>query len=259
MSSSTTSYILFENRRVTRYTTKLAAQDCAAGIVRRPLAERTASVNVEAPLPVARKSYVVKPLAAKPVCSLLFPYKAGFGFTLSGSPRTSEERERLRKERLAFFRRGRAYQRRKDLPTIKVWAGSALRGKRYEREFVDTRTGFHRNVPSPALLAPPATNYGGQVLSPGMFCLVPAICELAPHEWDEWRPTHRPEHTRVDDLSMLFVPSTNSSGTLFPEDLKRYFPREWYRARVAKIREVPVGKKRRVQVLVGPKGGRRRL
>lgn len=213
-------------------------------------------MNVEAPLPVARKSYVVKPPASKPVCSLLFPYKAGFGFTPSGTPRTPEERERLRKERLAFFRRVRAYQRRKDLPTIKVWASAASRGKRYEREFVDTRTSFHRNVPSPALLAPPATNYCGQVLSPGMFCLVPAICELAPHGWDEWRPTRRPEHFLVADPSMLFVPSTNSFGTLFLDDLKRHFPREWYRARVVKIREVPVGKKRRVQVHVG---GRHRL
>ena len=273
MSSSTTSYILFENRRVSRSSTKLAAQGCgersllglacvvlshtvAAGIVRRPLAERTASVNVEASLSVARKSYVVKPPADKPVRSLLPPFKAGFGFTPSGSPRTPEERERLRKERLAFFRRGRAYQR---LPKIKVWAAAAERGKRYEREFVDTRTGFHRIVPSPALLAPPATNYGGRVLSPGMFCLVPAICELAPHEWDEWRPTRRPEHFHAVDPSMLSVPLPNPFGTLFPDDLKRYFPREWYRARVAMIREVPVGKKRRVQVHVGPKGGRRRL
>ncbi|KAF8274759.1 hypothetical protein EI94DRAFT_1869742 [Lactarius quietus] len=246
---STTSFILFENRRVARPTIKLAAQGCAAVIVRRPLAERMASVNVEAPLPVARKSYVVKKPADKLVCSLPFPYKAGFGFTPSGSPRTSEERERLRTERLAFLRRGRAYRGRKDQPTIKVWAGSALREEKYEREFVDTRTGFHRIVPNPALLAPPATNYGGQVLSPDMFCLVPEVRELAPHEWDEWRPTRRPEHFRVDDPFMLFVPSTNSSGTLFPDDLKRYFPREWYRARVAKIREVPVGKKHRVKAV----------
>ena len=227
--------------------------------VRRPLAERTASVNVEALLPVARKSYVVKPPTVEPVCSLPFPYKAGFGFTPSGSPRTPEERERLRKERLAFFRRGCAFRGRKDLPTVKVWATAAPRGERYEREFVDTRTGFHRIVPSPALLAPPATNYSGQVLSPGMFFLVPAVCELAPHEWDEWRPTRRPEHIRVADPSMLFVPSTNSSGTLSPDDLKRFFPREWYRARVAKIREVRVGKKRPVKVHVATKGGRRRL
>ena len=227
-------------------------------IVRRPLAERRASVNIEAPLPVARKFYVVKPPAAKPVCSLPFPYKAGFGFTPSISPRTPEERERLRKERLAFFRRGRAYRGRDGLPRVKVWTASE-RGERYEREFVDTRTGFYRLVPSPALLAPPATNYGGRVLSPDMFCLVPEVRELAPHEWDEWRPTRRPEHSRVVDPSMLFVPSTDSSGTLFPEDLKRYFPREWYRARVAMIREVPVGRKRRAKVLTAAKGGRRRF
>jgi hypothetical protein len=278
-SPSTTSFILFEDRRVTRSITKLAAQGrgeraifssfcfgavvlshtAVAVIVRRPLAERTASVNVGAPLPVARKSYVVKPPAAKPVYSLPFPaYKTGFGFTTSGSARTPEERERLRKERLTFFRRGRAFRGRKHFPTIKVWAASAERGESYEREFVDPQTGCYRIIPSPALLAPPAINIGVLVLSPDMICLAPEIRKLAPHEWDEWRLTHRPELSRVVDPSLLFVRSTNSSGTLFPEDLKRYFPREWLRARVAQIREMPVGKKRRVKVLTVAKGGRRR-
>ncbi|KAH8991344.1 hypothetical protein EDB86DRAFT_2830901 [Lactarius hatsudake] len=160
-SPSTTSLILFENRRVTRSMTKLAARGCAAAvIVRRPLAERTASVNLEAPLSVARKSSPVNRPAAKPPLS----YKAGFGFTLGGSARTPEERERLRKERLAFSRRGGAYQERKDLPAVKVWVASAL-----SRD---------------------------QVLSPDMFFLVPGVRELAPHEWDEWRPTRRPEHNQ---------------------------------------------------------------
>ncbi|KAH9068158.1 hypothetical protein EDB83DRAFT_2314684 [Lactarius deliciosus] len=238
-SPSTTSLILLENRRVTRSMTKLTAQGCAtAVIVRRPLAERTASVNLEAPLPVARKSSPVNRPAAKPP----LPHKAGFGFTLGGSTRTPEERERLRKERLAFFRRGGAYQDRKDLPAVKVWVASASSRDRYEREFVG-RAGFYRIVPSPAFLAPPATNYRDQVLSPDMFFLVPGVRELAPHEWDEWRP----EHNRVVDASKLFVPLTCSSGNLSPDDLKRYFPREWYTARAAEIRKARVGKKRRAR------------
>ncbi|KAH8983207.1 hypothetical protein EDB92DRAFT_1951763 [Lactarius akahatsu] len=254
-SPSTTSLILFENRRVTRSMTKLAAQGCAAAvIVRRPLAERTASVNLEAPLPVARKSSPVNRPAAKPP----LPYKAGFGFILGGSARTPEERERLRKERLAFSRRGCAYQERKDLPAVKVWVASASSRDRYEREFVG-RAGFYRIVPSPALLAPPATNYRDQVLSPDMFFLVPEVRELAPHEWDEWRPTRRPEHNRVVDASKLFVPLTCSSGNLSPDDLKRYFPREWYTARAAEIRKARVGKKRRVKAHAAAKDGRLRL
>ncbi|KAI9434195.1 hypothetical protein H4582DRAFT_2101090 [Lactarius indigo] len=254
-SPSTTSLILFENRRITRSMTKLAAQGCAAAvIVRRPLAERTASVNLEAPLPVARKSSPVNQPAAKPS----LPYKAGFGFTLGGSPRTPEERERLRKERLAFFRRGRACREREDLPTVKVWAASSSSWDRYEREFVG-RTGVYRIVLSPALLAPPATNYRDQVLSPDMFFLVPGIRELAPHEWDEWRPTRRPEHSLVVDASKLFVPLTCSSGNLSPDDLKRYFPREWYAARTEEIRKARVGKKRRVKAHAAAKGGRLRL
>ena len=220
-------------------------------------------MNVGAPLPVARKSHVVNPPTAKPVCSLplAFPaYKAGFGFTPSGSRRNPEERERLRKERLAFFRRGRVFRGRKDLPTIKVWAAGVKRGKRYgyRAEFVDPQTGPCRIVPSPGFLAPPVTNPSGLVFSPDMFCVMPEVRKLPPHKWDEWRPTRRPEHSRMIDRSMLFVPSTNSSGNLFPEDMKRYFPREWFRARVAKIREMPVGKKRRVKVLTAAKGGRHR-
>ncbi|KAH9029854.1 hypothetical protein EDB85DRAFT_1891894 [Lactarius pseudohatsudake] len=239
-SPSTTSLILFENRRVTRSMTKLAAQGCAAAvIVRRPLAERTASVNLEAPLSVARKSSPVNRPAAKPP----LPYKAGFGFTLGGSARTPEERERLRKERLAFSRKGRAYRERKDRPTVKVWVASASSRDRYEREFVG-RAGSYRIVPSPALLAPPATNYRDQ---------------LAPHEWDEWGPTRRPEHNRVVDASKLFVPLTCSSGNLSPDDLKRYFPREWYTARAAEIRKARVGKKRRVKAHAAAKDGRLRL
>jgi hypothetical protein len=225
----------------------------AAVIVRRPLAERMASVNLGAPLPVARKSSLVKPSPAKP--SYSFPYKAGFGFTLGGTPRTPEECERLRKERLAFFRRGRAYRWRKNQPTVKVWASSARCGERYARSFVDSQTGF-RVVPSPALLAPPATNYGGQVLSPDMFFLVPEVRELALLEWDA---TRRPEHCRVVDTSMLSVPSTSSFGNLSPDDLRRYFPREWYIARAAKISELRLGKKCQVVVRVDAKGGHLRL
>lgn len=228
-------------------------------IVRRPLAERTAFVNLGAPLPVARKFSVVKPSPAKPSCSLPLPHKAGFGFTLGGSPRTPEERERLRKERLAFLRRGRAYQWRKNLPTVKVWAASARCGERYVREFVDAPTGFRRVVPSPALLAPPATNYGGQVLSADMFFLIPAVRELAPFEWDECRPTRRPEHYLAVDSSMLSVPSTCAAGNLSPDDLRRYFPREWHAARAEKIRELRVGKKRQIRARRVGKGGRLRL
>ncbi|KAH9178409.1 hypothetical protein EDB89DRAFT_1901922 [Lactarius sanguifluus] len=242
-SPSTTSLILFENRRVTRSMTKLAAQGCGL-----------ASVNLEAPPPDVRKSSPVN----RPAPKLPLPYKAGFGFTLGGSARTPEERERLRKERLAFSRKGRAYRERKDLPTVKIWVASASSRDRYEREFVG-RAGFYRIVPSPALLAPPATNYRDQVLSPDMFFLVPGVRELAPHEWDEWRPTRRPEHNRVVDASKLFVPLTCSSGNLSPDDLKRYFPREWYTARAAEIRKARVGKKRRVRAHAAAKDGRFRL
>ena len=215
-------------------------------------------MNLGARLPVARKS-VVNTSVGKPSCSLPLSYKAGFGFTLGGPTCTPTRRERLRKERVEFFRRGRAYRERKDLPTVKVWAASASCGERYEREFVCARSGFRRIVPSPALLAPPATNYGGQVLSPDTYFLVPEIREVAPPEWDEWRPTRRPEHSLAVDTSMLFVPPTASSGNLSPDDLKKYFPHGWRTARAMEVRKFRVGKKRRVKTRAAAKDGRRRL
>ena len=101
---SLTSLIPLENNAShTRWMPELAAQDCgerpspflpraleliytvAAVICCHPLAERTASVNFEAPHSAARKSSaVVNPQAAKLGCSLLFAF-FGCGKTLPRS------------------------------------------------------------------------------------------------------------------------------------------------------------------------------
>ncbi|KAH9983077.1 hypothetical protein BJV74DRAFT_989130, partial [Russula compacta] len=243
-SVSTTSIILAENMRVTRSMSKLAAQGCM--IVRRPLSDRTTSVNTGAPLSVELKPSAPEFPATKPGPSILrqHPYKASFGFILGGAPRTPEERERLRRERLAFFRRARAHQR-KNLPNLRLPRASTVAyDAAYTREYVGRRTGFHRVIPSPALLAPPATNYGGEILDPDTFAIVPEIREHAPPEWDEWCPTPRPEHEEGVDASMLFVPLTSSSGDLYPHDLARYFPVLWRKALAEHTCEIRVKKKR---------------
>jgi hypothetical protein len=200
-----------------------------------------------------------KPPSAKPVLPAPLPYKPGFGFVLRGAPRTPEERERLRKERLAFLRRARAYQRRRDLPKFKI-CGAPIVTTQYTREHVSERIGFHRIVPSPAFLAPPATNYGGQVLEPDMFTVVPEICEHAPPEWDEWRATPRPEYSPKIDPSMLFVPTTTSSGDFYAEDMARFFPVLWRRALAEHNREVRRKKKKRLsRARAVAARGRRRL
>jgi hypothetical protein len=277
---SSSSLILAENMRVTRSISKLAAQGygnsslfslliysrtaktrrtLAAVIVRRPLSDRTGSANSEARPSAQRETPFAKPPASKSTISVPAPYKTGFGFTLGGTSRIPEEREHLRKERLAFFRRGRAY-RRENLPKIRLFAASTTTSKtRYTRDYVSQHIGFHRVIPSPALLAPPATDFSGQVLTPDMFSLVPEIREHAPLEWDEWQPTPCPEHEPVVDASMLFVPSTSSSGDLSPEDLKRYFPHEWRKAWTSHADndgDVRVGKKLTSKVRGG--GSRRR-
>jgi hypothetical protein len=203
-----------------------------------------------------------KPPSAKPVLPAPLPYKSGFGFILRGAPRTPEERDRLHKERLAFLRRARAYQRYCycwDLPKFKIRRAPIITyGTQYTREYVSERIGFHRIVPNPALLAPPATNYRGQVLEPDMFTVVPEICEHAPPKWDEWRATPRPEYNPKIDPSMLFVPTTTSSGDFYAEDMARFFPFLWRKVLVEHNREVRLKKKKRLS-RARAVGGRRRL
>lgn len=200
-----------------------------------------------------------KPPSAKPVLPTPLPYRSGFGFILRAVPRTPEERERLHKERLAFLRRARAYQRW-NLPKFKIRGAPIITyGTQYTREYVSARTGF-RIIPSPALLAPPATNYRGQVLEPDMFTVVPEIREHAPPKWDEWRATPRPEYNLKIDPSMLFVPTTTSSGDFYAEDLARFFPFLWRKVLAEHNREVRLKKKKRLSRTRAVRvGGRRRL
>ena len=275
-SVSTTSLVLTENMRVTRSVSKLAAQGCgklcsssvcssiglnlalAAVIIRRPLSDRTTSVNAGIPLFSKRKQNVSKPPPPKPAVTVPLPYKTGFGFILRGAPRTPEERKRLRNERLAFFCRARAYERN-NLPKLKLSCYPAVACEaQYTREYVGRRTSFHRVIPSPALLAPPATNFGGEVLDPDMVVVVPEIRELAPLAWDKWRPTVRPENDAKINASMLFVPPTDSCGDLYPQDLARYFPVVWRKALDEHAREVRTRRKKRL-AKVRTVGGRRRL
>lgn len=177
---------------------------------------------------------------------------------MRGVPRTPEERERLYKERLAFLRRARAYQR-KNLPKFKIrGAPASTYDAPYTREHVSERTGFHRIIPSPSFLAPPATNYCGQVLEPDLFTVVPEIREHTPLKWDLWRPTDRPEYNPKVDESMLFVPSTRSSGEFYPEDMARFFPILWRKALAEYTCEVRIKKQKR-SAKARAVGGRRRL
>lgn len=198
-----------------------------------------------------------KPPSAKPVLIAPFPYKSGFGFVPRGAPRTPEERERLHKERLAFLRRARARQRR-DLPTFKIRGAPVTTcGTQYTREYVSERAG-HRIIPSPALLAPPATNYHGQVLESDMFTVIPEICEHAPPKWDEWRATPRPEYNQKIDQSKLFVPTTTPSGDFYAEDMASFFPFLWRKILAEHKREVLLKKKKRLS-WARAVDGRRRL
>jgi hypothetical protein len=219
------------------------------------------SVNSGAPLPAKRAASMHKPPSAKSVPPSPLPYKSGFGFVLRGAPRTPEERERLHKERLAFLRRARACQRRDLLPKFKIRGDPIITcGTQYTREYVSERTGFHRIVPSPTLLAPPATDYRGQFLEPDMFTVVPEIYVHAPPKWDEWRATPRPEYNLKIDRSMLFVPTTTSSGDFYAEDMARFFPFLWRKALAEHNREVRLKKKKRVRLSrAHAVGGRRRL
>jgi len=198
------------------------------------------------------------PSSATSVLSAPPPYRSGFGFILRGAPRAPEERDRLYNERLAFLRRARAYQHRdppkfkfRGVPTITYDAQNT-------REYVCERTGFHRIIPSPAFLAPPATNYGGQVLESNMFTVVPEICEHPPPKWDEWHPTPRPEYNPKVDRSMLFVPTMTPNGDFYAEDLERFFPFLWRKILAKHNREVRIEKKRRLS-RARAVGGRRRL
>lgn len=232
--------------------------DPAAVIVRRPLSNRTTSANTGAPLPAKPAGPMPKPSSANPVLAAPLPYKSGFGFVLRGAPRTPEERERLYNERLAFLRRARACQQRRDLPKFKIRDAPIITyDTQYTREYVSERTGFHRIIPSPALLAPPATDYRGQVLESDMFTIVPEICEHAPPKWDKWCATPRPEYNSKIDPSMLFVPTTTSSGNFYAEDLARFFPFLWRKVLAEHNREVRLKKKRLFKARVV--GGRRRL
>lgn len=186
-----------------------------------------------------------KPPSAKPVFPVSLLYKTGFGFIPRGTPRTPEERERLHKERLEFLRRARAYRLR-DLPRFR-FRGAPTCDTQYTREYVSKRTGY-RIIPSPALLAPPATDHCGQVLEPDMFTVVPEICEHAPLEWDEWRATPRPDYNPKIDRTMLFVPTTASNGDFYAEDMARFLPFLWRRALAEHNREVRLKKKKRLSM-----------
>ena len=241
----------------------LALALAAVIIRRRPLSNRTTSVNagVLPPLlakPKPKQNASKAPPPIKPAVSVPLPYKTGFGFIPGGAPRTPEERKRLHNARLAFFRRARAYRRR-NLPKLKLSCSPIVTCEaQYTREYVGRRASFHLVIPSPALLAPPATNYGGQVLDSGMFAVVPEIRELAPLSWDKWRPTDRPENDVEIDVSMLFVPPSTSCGDLYPQDMGPYSPVVWRKALEEHNREVRAKRKKRLSKL-RTVGGRSRL
>jgi hypothetical protein len=144
-------------------------------------------------------------------------------------------------------------------PKLKVFRVPTIACEaQYTREYVGRRTSFYRVIPSPALLAPPATNYGGQVLHSSLFAVVPEIREHAPPAWDKWCPTDRPKFDASTDASMLFVPPMTPSGDLYAEDLARYFPVVWRKVLADHAREVRGKRKKRLSK-VRIVGSRRRL
>jgi hypothetical protein len=229
-----------------------------ATIVRLPLSNRTTSMNIGAPLLSAKRKQVApKPPPAKPAVSVPLPYKTGFGFIPAGAPRLPEERERIRKERLAFFHRSCAY-RRKNLPKFKFHRVPTFPCEmQYTREYVGQQTDYFRILPSPALLAPPATDFGGQVIDTDTLAVIPGIQLHVPPAWNEWCPTDLPAHDTEVDEAMLFVPPTTPSGGLYAEDLARHFPILWREFLAEHEREVRAQMKRRARVHKA--GSRRRL
>jgi len=190
-------------------------------IVRRPLSNRATSANSGTLLFANHKATAPKCPTAPSL------HKTSFGFIPGGAPRTPEERGRLRKERLGFFSRCRAYQ----------------------------NADFHRIIPIPAPLVSPAT----QILDPDMFIVVPKIPEHAQPKWDEWHPTrHSEDNNEAIDVSKLWVPATSSSGDFYPDDLARYFPVMWRKALAEHTCEVRRTKKKRPSK-VRSADGRRRL
>lgn len=211
-------------------------------------------MNIGAPVSAKR---MPKPPPAKPAVSIPLPYKTGFGFVPAGVPRLPEERERLHKERLAFLRRSRAY-RRKNLPKFKFHHVPTFPCEvLYAREYVGQGTDYFRILPSPALLAPPVTDFDGQVIDTGTLAVIPAIQLHVPPAWNKWCPTDRPAHDAEVDEAMLFVPPTTPSGDLYAEDLARHFPILWREVLAEHEREVRAQMKRRARV--HKVGGRRRL
>jgi hypothetical protein len=187
------------------------------------------------------------------------PHKTGFGLIPGGAPRTPEERERLRKERLAFFRRCRAYQS-KSLSKFKLGGvPTNSRDPQYTREYVCQNADLHRTlpIPIPASLVSPAIHFGGQVLDPAMFIVVPEIREHALPKWDVWHPTRHSEDDGGIDVSKLFVPEISSSGDLYPDDLARYFPVMWRKALAEHTCEVRRTKKKRSSKTRSADGRRR--
>ncbi|KAI0290337.1 hypothetical protein BC826DRAFT_1106469 [Russula brevipes] len=175
-----------------------------------------------------------------PYCSL--SAQDGFGFIPGGAPCTPEERGRLRKERLGFFSRCRAYQS-KTLAKFKLGgAPTNSCDSQYTREYVRQNADIHHIIPIPAPLVSPAT----QILDPDMFIVVPKIPEHAPPKWDEWHPTrHSEDNNEAIDVSKLWVPATSSSGDFYPDDLARYFPFMWRKALAEHTCEVRRTKKKR--------------
>jgi hypothetical protein len=133
-----------------------------------------------------------------PYCCPL-PHKTSFGFIPGGAPRTPEERGVCAKNVSHSFA-GVARTRAKYLPKFKLGrAPTNSCDAQYTREYVCQNADSHRILPIPALLVSPATHFGGQVLDPDMFIVVPEIREHAPPKWDEWHPTRHPE----DDVRQL--------------------------------------------------------
>ncbi|KAI0261513.1 hypothetical protein BC834DRAFT_845531 [Gloeopeniophorella convolvens] len=239
MPSIPTSFILAENRRVTRSMSKAAAQCNAAIIVRRPLVPKLTFSDVAVKSKAKRSGKSTgEAVPAKPSAQVKYPFKSGFGFTAGAiSRRTPERRERLRKERIAFSRRAREFHRKEALPKIEVSVETVRQGVTpYRREYVGKCNKFFRKLPSPASLAPPATNFHGQIIASDKFNTVPEIREHAPEEWDKFLPTRRPEESPVRN---------NASGDFSDEDFKRFYPREWRLIQLLSIRPIRVGKKRK--------------